>query len=433
MFGNVANGLYQTALAIREQEGLDVHLYLDQRDGPTTRPESDDPSLADGYPDWIHVGRYLTLKTVLAPWTSQLVAELSRYDLLLVSGFGPVYAQWTGRPWCFYTTGDDLTVIPFPLRFWRVQPRLRTRLGLLGMGIWQRRGARRATEIWTQRFLPFQAALERLGVDPSRIADLYLPIVFDAERFKRDSGMPSDPDGPAARLRAEGGFVVFHPSRLILDDRPTMRETGQWKGNDKLIRGFAALAARRPDLRPVLAMPDRTESPGVAEAKALIAELGVGDRVRWLIPSDPRGFRRSQLLELYAAADVVPDDFGVGWFGSVVIEALSMELPVLSYLDEEIMLQLYPSHPVVVAREPDEIEAALERLADDPAERKRLGTEGRRWVIEHHSHAALARRFTHEARRVLGTMTQEDDRVGGPPTRATRRRAERASSLSARP
>jgi len=148
-------------------------------------------------------------------------------------------------------------------------------------------------------------------------------------------------------------------------------------------------------------MPDRSESPGVAEAKALVEELGVGEQVRWLVPPDPRGFRRSELLELYAAADVVPDDFGVGWFGSVVIEALSMEVPVLSYLDENIMRQLYPSHPVVVARDAQEISAALERLADDPAERRRLGAEGRRWVLEHHSHAALAQRFTREARRVL--------------------------------
>ncbi len=232
--------------------------------------------------------------------------------------------------------------IPFPLRFWRSQPRLRTRLGPLTMG----------------------------------------------------------------PLRAESNFVVFHPSRIILDDGREMRESGQWKGNDRLIRGFADLAARRPDLRPVLAMPDRTESPGVPEAKALVEELGVGDRVRWLVPPDPRGFKRSELLELYAVADVVPDDFGVGWFGAVVIEALSMEVPVLSYLDEEIMLRLYPEHPIVVVREPKEISAALERLADDPAERRRLGTEGRRWVIEHHSHAALAQRFTQEAGRVLSTATE---------------------------
>lgn len=405
MFGNVANSLYQTALAIREQEGLDVHLYLDRRDGPTMRPESDDPSLAGAYPEWLHLGRYVTPRTVVAPWSSELVTELRRYDFLLVSGLGPVYAQWTGRPWCFFTSGSDLTEIPFPLRFWRSQPRLRTRLGLLAMGPWQRRGARRATEIWTQPFPPFQAALKRLKVDHARITDVYLPIVFDAARFKRHTGLPS-PGGLAARLRAESNFVVFHPSRIILDDSRKMRESGQWKGNDRLIRGFADLAARRPDLRPVLAMPDRTESPGVLEAKALAEELGVGDRVRWLVPPDPRGFKRSELLELYAVADVVPDDFGIGWFGAVVIEALSMEVPVLSYLDEEIMLRLYPEHPIVVVRGPKEISAALERLADDPAERRRLGTEGRRWVIEHHSHAALAQRFTQEAGRVLSTATE---------------------------
>ncbi|MEJ7785090.1 MAG: hypothetical protein WKF96_09830 [Solirubrobacteraceae bacterium] len=72
-----------------------------------------------------------------------------------------------------------------------------------------------------------------------------------------------------------------------------------------------------------------------------------------------------------------------------------------------IMRQLYPSQPRGRGPRPQEISPALERLADDPAERRRLDAASRRWVLEHHSHAALAQRFTREARRVLRTASQD--------------------------
>jgi glycosyltransferase involved in cell wall biosynthesis len=398
LYGNVANGLFQTARALREIAGIDAHLFLDARDGPTTRPESDDPSLADAYPDWIHLGRYVTPSSLAMPWASRLVRELREFDLLLISGFGPVFAQFTGRPWCFYTSGGDLTVTPFPLRFWRVGPSLKARLGLLAIGPWQRRGVRRATEIWTQPFPPFRTALGRLRIDARQIADVYLPIALDVNAFSRDDGPPSP---QLAALRARTDFLVLHPSRLVLGDDPLLRETGEWKANDRLIRGFARFAAARPQLRPLLVMPDRSESPDVAPAKALIAELGLERSVCWLTPPDARGFKRSELKDLYAIADVVADDFGIGWFGAVVLEALAMRVPVVSYVDETIMSQLYPWHPICVARDPAEICAALERLADDPRERRRLGAGGRAWVREFHSHEALAGRFAAEVERVL--------------------------------
>lgn len=406
LYGNVANLLFQTARALREVAGIDAHLFLDERDGPTTRPESDDASLAAAYPDWIHLGRYVTPRSLAMPWSSELTRELREFDMLLVSGFGPVYAQFSGRPWCFYTSGGDLTVTPFPLRFWTRNPSLKTRLGLFAIAPWQRRGIRRATEIWTQRFLPFRTALDRLGIPEHTVADVYLPLVFDTTPFTRSDVGPLRPE--VEELRARTDFLVFHPSRLMIRDEPRLKETGQWKANDRLIRGFADFAAARPDLRPLLAMPDRTESPDVAIAKRLIADLGVEESICWLHPPDTRGFRRSELKQLYSVADVVPDNFGIGWFGSVVLEGLSMEVPVLSYVDESIVLQMYPWHPVVVAREPAEISAALARLADDPVERRRLGAQGRRWVQEFHSHEALAARFAAEAERVLRSSGGSD-------------------------
>ncbi len=136
--------------------------------------------------------------------------------------------------------------------------------------------------------------------------------------------------------------------------------------------------------------------------KALLVDLDLEESLCWLNPPDARGFKRSTLKELYAVADVRPVDFGVGWFGVVVLEALSGAVPLLCYVDEDIMSQLYPWHPIVTAREPAEILAALGRLADDPQERQRLGMRGRR-VQDFHSHEVLAGRFAAEAECALRT------------------------------
>src|SRR5207248_4826794 len=54
------------------------------------------------------------------------------------------------------------------------------------------------------------------------------------------------------------------------------------------------------------------------------------DQVLWLQPPRPDGFTRDELIDLYAISDVVADQFGAGFFGYVVLEALSVGRPVLS-------------------------------------------------------------------------------------------------------
>lgn len=47
----------------------------------------------------------------------------------------------------------------------------------------------------------------------------------------------------------------------------------------------------------------------------------------------------------------------------------------------------------VVDTDPDAIAAAMERLLDDPAERGRLGTNGRQHIVEHYDRAVIARKL----------------------------------------
>ncbi len=386
--GNVANSHFRAAQAIRGA-GIDAHVYVNDRDTGASRPENDDPTLVDSPPHWIHRGNWITPASVLAPWRSPLARELSRYDVVVASGPGPVYSQFSGVPWCFLVTGGDLTVKPFPIAFWRWYPTWRHRLGELAAGAWQRRAVRRADVVWLQQFAPMVNAADRLGIPQSTRSERYFPMVVDTDRFAEDVVDASN-DAWAAEVVGDADFVVFHPSRLVLDRSERMVRTGQWKGNEALLEGFAALVHDRGATTAALVIPDVAQSRDAGAVRLLMDRLGIADRVRWVSPPNGDLLSLPEMAALYRRADVVADEFGVGWFGFVTLEGLASGRPVLCHVDESVMARMYPSHPICNAKTAAEVGSQLELLRRDPELRRRRGSESREWVLEHHSAAAAA-------------------------------------------
>ena len=395
LFGNVANTLYHLAKSLRAHSSFDVHLYLDRGHHPAMLPESADPDLVGRYPEWIHLGRFLGKRRYLFPWTSPVVAELSRFDLVIVSGEGPIFAQFCRTPWFFYVTGADLTLLPFPLRFWSRHKGLRAKAVNVVLGLWQARGIRRATEVWSQPFSPLSAALRRLGLPQHRVAPEYFPIAVDTDRLRPEGPVR---DAQALELRASHDLIIFHPSRLMIAAGPTLRGAGQWKQNDLLIRAFASFVREGISQSPVLVMVDRVDSIDIRLARELARDLGVDKHVIWLRPPQATGFTREEMLTLYWIADVVADDFGVGWFGAVILEALALGIPVVSYIDDNPMKALYPWHPVLSARTEAEIRDWLVKLYLDPAWRRQIAQLGRAWIEEFHSESKVAERYVRNVR-----------------------------------
>lgn len=393
-FGNTGNNFFQLATALRRHSDLDVRLFLNRKRDRIQNPESDDPSLASSYPEWIHEGDYsFSLRSLTMPWTSSIVDDLKSCDFVVVSDVGPVYAPFTGRPWGFLVTGGDLTVVPFPIRFRERHTGVVRTAGALGLAAWQRHGIRRATRVWAQRFVPNDLALGRLGLAEQRIATEYLPFPLDTERFRPDPSARTSPDPIVRDLVDSADFVVFHPSRLMMRNTRPLRESGQWKRNEVLLQGFADFVRAGLAERPVLAMPARSESPDIEIARRMIDDLGIADHVRWLKPPRPDGFTRHELIALYSVADAVVDEFGMGWFGMVVLEGLALEKPVISHIDETVMSRMYPWHPVLSTDTPEGVAAFLCQLAADPVARAEIGRRGREWILEFHSHAAVAPRY----------------------------------------
>jgi glycosyltransferase involved in cell wall biosynthesis len=404
--GNIANVHYRIAAALRDQSDLDAHLFIDSDEVATSRPESDDPSLASGYPEWIHEGRWQGPRNTIAPGRSPVVRELRGFDLVVASGVGPIFARHAGRPWCFLVTGGDLTLRPFPLRFMATYGSAREKAVAALIGFHQRRALRDADEIWTQEFAPFRDALDRLEIDSSRVADLYVPMAVDTELFK-----PASAGTRPVGAFGESDFVVFHPSRLMMRQDARRRATGQWKANDRLIRGYARFVRSGVAARPLLVMPDTTLSPDLAEAKTLVRRLGIDREVLWLAPPRAEGFTRMELVPLYQHADVVADDFGVGWFGLVVLEALACGTPVVSHVDSKVIDRMYPEHPILLARDEETIAARLAEVAAGPESAPARRREARAWIETYHSRDAVTAKYQSAIKGAVARLTTEPRRA----------------------
>lgn len=404
LYGNTCNNFYAVGSALRRTSSIDAHLFIDDNAEFNQLPESENPRLKDAYPEWIHKGPYHSMAARFWPGASPLVRELAGFDVVMVSGGGVRLAPFVDRPFIFYVTGWDLTVSPFPIRFiTRSRGVLPKAAALLG-GFWQRRGIHAVDQLWSQPFAPFRTAIERLRLDPARVLPRYFPIMIDTDLYREDPKARQLPHPDIRRLVDDHDFVLFHPSRLMIDRAQRYIDTGQWKGNDALVEGFARFVREAAGARPALVLLDRGPQDTLQYVRTMIARLGIEQNVVWLKGPHPYGFDRVELLPFYSIADVVADEFGIGWFGSIVVEGLSMGKPVLCYVDEEVMAQLYPWHPILGPRTPEEIGACLVDLWRDPERRRRLGERGREWAIEFHSIERASARYVLHVQQAAESM-----------------------------
>jgi glycosyltransferase involved in cell wall biosynthesis len=149
-----------------------------------------------------------------------------------------------------------------------------------------------------------------------------------------------------------------------------------WKGTDMLLDAFARMSARNARLEII--------GDGVPRAalEAQANQLGIAGRVTF------SGFMpQQQVAQHLSESDVLvlPSVYECG--GAVVLEAMACAQPVIAvawggpkdYLDNTCGVLIEPnSHEQVVA----DLTVAMDRLANDPEERRMLGDAGRRRAAE---------------------------------------------------
>jgi glycosyltransferase involved in cell wall biosynthesis len=266
----------------------------------------------------------------------------------------------------------------------------------------QRRGIRNVQEIWTQPFFPFVNALSELKINSQKIKNTYFPVIVDTLLFVQDKSAYQSADKNVRKILDNFKFVIFHPSRIMINAHPKLRNAGQWKQNDLLFQAFKHFLLTSGAKDAVLVMPDRIFSNDIAIAKYMIRELDLDKNVLWIKADSELGYTKNELIKFYSIADVVADDFGIGWFGSVVLEGFSIGKPVLSYVDEEAMNKLYPWHPFLSSNTKEGISEFISKLYFDPEFKKKQGELGRKWIEEFHAEDKASKIYVNHFLNMLG-------------------------------
>lgn len=385
LYGNTCNNFYTLAKALRNELNIDAHLYLHDKVDIQNRPESDDPEVKNNYPHWIHLSHRWSVWPFLLRRERRFIRELNQYDVVFLSELGVILAPYLKAKTLFYVTGGDLTQIPFPGKYAERFGTLKARLGWEYIGFMQRRGIRKATKILSQPFFPFANALKTLKVNDSQVSNCYFPILMDLNVIRKKENAWEEMDDLNRSLLKPFRFIIFHPSRIMLRQTQVYIDSGQWKGNDNLFKGLALFIEKYKVKDACIAMPDRIYSEDKDKAKEIIRQLGIEDNVVWLKPPTPEGFPRKELMNFYSVSDIVADEFATGWFGSIVVEGMACSKPTFCYVDEHVMKQLYPWHPIVSVKEPTAIAEKIAEFYFNPDRAKDLGERSRRWATEFHS------------------------------------------------
>jgi glycosyltransferase involved in cell wall biosynthesis len=385
LYGNVCNNHYTIAKCLREYNIADAHLYLNDKVDIQHRPESDDPQLINNYPDWIHMDPLWDPFRFLKTFDKTFIKELNKYDVVFLSDLGVLLAPYIKSKTVFYVTGGDLTRIPFSDRYMRELNGVKIWISRTYIPLMQRRGIRRCTMIIAQPFYPFQSALKALHVNNAKVSKSFYPVLIDTNTFRFIPGTRESVHEVNRKKLEPFRFVIFHPSRLFIEKKKDFVEMGVWKGNDNLFKGFANFLNKHKVTDACIAMPERIYSPDIALAKKIIADLGIENNIVWLTPPSEEGFPRSELVKYYSLSDLVADEFATGWFGSIVLEGMACSRPTLCYVDDAVMKQLYPWHPVISVKEPQDIAEKIAYFYHNRQKAKEHGELSRKWVEEFHS------------------------------------------------
>ena len=219
-----------------------------------------------------------------------------------------------------------------------------------------------------ERVLAISEVIHRNVIDTTPMAPenvITLHDAIDAEEY-------SPAKGNRARVRGEFGYT---------NENIVVGFVGRFspgKGHEELLQAAAVIAPARPGVRFLVAgEASAGEESYEQEIRRMSTSLGLDDRVTFA------GFRRD-VPDVMASFDVLAFPSHAESFGVVLIEAMAMELPVVSTNCDGVVDIVVEGETglYVPPRASNELAAALTRLIDDPALRRRFGLAGRKRVIE---------------------------------------------------
>lgn len=288
------------------------------------------------------------------------ILALRQYDLVISVALGGMwYLPFLKKPYVSYATGADLS-------------ELAAGRGYNGYQVKQ------AQRVFRKAILVFHSAefghyemINKLGLKNTVPWRQFVDIDF----WKTAISV-----GDNVETR---GLRIFHPAALQWIPK---FEGQRLKSNNVLFTGFRLFldGGGRGKLYY------RKRGQDIKKTEELIQQLGLTSHVEGLIESSSSEETKGIMLKM----DVIADQFGVGNFGLIALEAMSLGKPVISYLPEEVSNLSYPTPdeppPVLNASNPEEIAEQLHQMQNT----KKLfqcSMASRQWIVKYHDPNVLAR------------------------------------------
>lgn len=407
LIGNVCNNMYNIGMALKKYTDIVPHLYLTDKTDIHTNPVFNDPK-ANEQGEWVFIDKRWdpTLKFKKADNSFIRKLNKEKYNAVIVSDVGVWLAPFVKKSkFFFWTTGADLTRMPFPFTFNFFHKGIKAKIKAWYMAWAQRWGIRHIDYFMTQPFELYQYALRKLNVPQEKIANTYFPIIIDLDIFKYNPQFRKSISDENFQKIKKFKFKIFHPSRLMIKKNEALVNAGQWKGNEMILYGLRVFIDKYKTNDICVFLPDRSHSKDSALFEKIINELNLQENVVWVKGKTSEGFNKEEMVALYSYSDLVVDEFGVGAFGSIVVEAAACSRPVMCYLKEDVMQQLYSWHPIISVNTPDTIADEFAKYYFNPELIESKGNESRRWAEEFHSQEAAGKKYASQIKDLLEKST----------------------------
>ena len=327
--GNTANIGYLVTAHMRKIN-VEMELLMDSKPSVTSDPLIRDPELNNVYPKWIHFYDKTKPK-----WKRNILKKMKEYDLVQSNSNLIIYSYFARKPSISQPIGSELRITAFSN-------------SLKGMLFRKALQNAKAVIISSPEMIDLTRKLKLKNT-------VFIPFFLDVSFFQPKKNL---------KEKYENKLVIFSPTTQNWD----------WKGNDRLVLGFAKFSKVNPNALLFL-VDNGTDSSKTHE---LVKSLNLEKFVHFL--KGP--LKKSELEYYYGISDIVADQFIVGELGGIAREALCLEKPLITGFNESKYSFLYSNlPPISSAFTVEDIFKQLLLLTDEDI-RKKIGKENFNWITK---------------------------------------------------
>lgn len=194
---------------------------------------------------------------------------------------------------------------------------------------------------------------------------IYIPFCIDDNRYHPGEEKDIRNDWTS---KTGGSFFVLMSARV----------DNKWKGANIGLEGFARFASTAPGARLVVL----SWGVDISEVESKFKDLGILEKVL-ILPIV--GKRR--LARYLRAADVMIEQFVLGYYGAAGLEGMASGLPIVMRLEHSQYDALVESGapPVLNAADASEVDVCLQRLYKDVDFRNQVSRQIRSWFMDNHA------------------------------------------------